>query len=244
MMWNMIKMAAALVMVLFSSCMPSPQGEVTEVYVMRHGETTWNRAKKFQGAYAFSELTPFGVKLAEDSAAGMAAAGIAFDRIYTSPLVRARQTAEIVSARCGPPPVDDARIAEMNLGIYQGTSSAPDSRVDDNIRAYFDHPEKYEPRGEGAESFEDVDRRVADFLEHELKPQEGRVRRILCVTHAFLMRALMRHLSGAPVSDFHHGAKAPNCCVHVLLLKNGRFTVKETGKVFYAPELAHKVGAF
>ena len=229
---------------LLSGCSWTPQTAETEIYFMRHGETTWNKARKLQGALPHPELTPFGVKLAEEAADGMRAQGISFDRVYASPLRRAWHTAEIVAAKCGTPPLADARIAEMNFGVYQGTSSAPEAYADDNIRAFFQAPEKYEPRGPGAESFDDVGARVAEFLEKELKPQEGRSRRILCVTHAFVLRALLRHLSGAPLADLYKGPKSPNCGVHVLRLKNGKFSVKETGRIFYDPALTQKLGAF
>ena len=79
-----------------------------EVYFLRHGETSWNRAKILQGSIPYTDLTRKGVRMAEETAKGMLAAGIRFDRIYTSPYLRARHTAEILAAGgVGPAPVEE-----------------------------------------------------------------------------------------------------------------------------------------
>ena len=49
-----------------------------EVYFLRHGETTWNRDKILQGSISHPDLTEKGVRMAEDTAKGMATAGISF----------------------------------------------------------------------------------------------------------------------------------------------------------------------
>ena len=63
------------------------------IYVMRHGETPWNKERRLQGRHG-ADLNEEGVLLAEITRDGMR--DIPFDICYTSPLVRARHTAEIV----------------------------------------------------------------------------------------------------------------------------------------------------
>ena len=92
-----------------------------EVHFLRHGETAWNRAKVLQGSIPYTELTARGVRMAEETARGMAAAGIRYDRIYASHLRRAYRTAEIVAKAQGMKPIVDARLREMGMGKYEGT---------------------------------------------------------------------------------------------------------------------------
>ena len=59
-----------------------------DIYLIRHGETDWNRMKKLQGTTDIP-LNAYGIELAEKTAEGLK--DIPFDRIYTSPLIRARR---------------------------------------------------------------------------------------------------------------------------------------------------------
>ena len=64
-----------------------------DIYLIRHGETDYNKKKRLQGVTDIP-LNAQGIALAEKTAAGLR--DISFDRIYTSPLIRARRTAEII----------------------------------------------------------------------------------------------------------------------------------------------------
>ena len=208
-----------------------------EVYFLRHGETTWNRAKVLQGSVAYTDLTRKGVRMAEDTAKGLLSAGVRFDRIYTSPYQRARHTAEIIAASgVGPAPVADVRIREMCFGRYEGIRYGRGEYPDDNMRRFFEEPERYVPSGVGAETFADVGARLHAFLKDEIQPLEGSVERVLCVTHSLVLKSLVREVAGASASDAAKKTLQRNCCVHVLECAGGRFSLKETGRVFYSPE--------
>ena len=214
-----------------------------EVYFLRHGETTWNRAHLLQGSISDTELTRKGVRMAEETARGMSAAGIRFGRIYTSPYLRARHTAAILAeGGVGPTPVADARLREMDLGWYEGMRYRKGTWPDDNLRRLFEEPENFEPQGESAETFQMVGARLRDFLEHEIPPLDGQVDRVLCVAHSMALRALVRELAGtnAPASALKSLQR--NCCVHVVRYADGRFTLQETGKIFYSPEKFDAMG--
>ena len=81
-----------------------------------------------------------------------------------------------------------------------------------------------------------VGARLRDFLEHEIPPLDGQVDRVLCVAHSMVLRALVRELAGtnAPASALKSLQR--NCCVHVVRYADGRFTLQETGKIFYSPD--------
>lgn len=211
--------------------------QALEVYFMRHGETTWNRAKMLQGSISYPDLTEKGVRMAEESAKGFGAAGIRFDRIYTSPLKRAFHTAEIVGAGSECKPVVDYRLREMCFGKYEGLRYEKGNYPDDNLRRFFEDPESYVPTGTGAESFDDVGVRLRSFLEKELLPLDGKVDRVLCVAHSLILKTLVRELAGSGASDAARKPIQRNCCVHILVCENGHFVLKETGRLFYDPSV-------
>ena len=228
-------LAVAGLCIAFAACAVRAWG--MEVYFLRHGETTWNRAKILQGAIPYTDLTRKGVRMAEETAKGMRAAGIRFDRIYTSPYQRARHTAELLAAGgVGPAPIEERRIREMCFGRYEGVRYGKGEYPDDNLRLFFEESERYVPDGDGAETLAEIGARVRSFLEEELRPLEGKSERILCVAHSLVLKALVREIAGANVPASAKKALQRNCCVHVLKCVDGRFTLEETGRVFYSPE--------
>ena len=88
-----------------------------KIYVLRHGETSWNRQRLLQGR-SDVELNENGRKLAKETAEGMA--DIPFDLVFTSPLKRAKETAEIVLNGRDIPIVEDERIIEISFGVNEG----------------------------------------------------------------------------------------------------------------------------
>lgn len=93
---------------------------MTEIYLIRHGETEWNAAGRFQGKLD-SPLTDAGARQARACGERLAALGIEFDTLIASPLGRTRQTVSIV-ASCGrfPDAQYDERLAEVSVGAWDG----------------------------------------------------------------------------------------------------------------------------
>ena len=203
-----------------------------EVYFLRHGETEWNREKRIQGSTEWTDLTDEGVRAAEAARDGMMAAGLRFDRLYTSPYRRALHTAQILGAGLGLEPVVDRRLRELSFGRYEGTEYGEGRFADDNIRACFKDPPRYVAR-DGAESFDDAAARVRDFIDSELAPLEGRCARVLAVAHGGVLRTVLRLADGMPLEDFWKG-RQPNCCAHVVELSGGRLSLKARASVFAA----------
>ncbi len=194
------------------------------VYFFRHGETMWNREKRIQGSTPHIDLTDNGVRLAEATRDGFAARGIRFDCAYTSPLRRAAHTAEIIAGDVCPIIADD-RLREMGFGKYEGTRIGDGLWADDNIRRMFTDTDNYVPPP-GAESLEAVAARIRDFLENEIAPLEGRCETVLAVSHGGAMRSLVRLIRHLPAADYWRG-RQPNCCVHVVNVENGEFSLEE-----------------
>jgi len=196
------------------------------VFFVRHGQTDWNAAHRIQGAIAEIDLNADGVRQAEAAAEGLARAGLSFDRVYASPFRRAMHTAEILCARVGGAPVPDGRIREISFGEYEGTPYLDGGFLDDNIRAAFESPPDYVPRG--GETFGQVMSRVRDFLDGELRPLEGACKSVLVVAHGGVLHAVATLVLGYDVSRFWEGRQR-NCCVHVVDLSDGRFEFVHRG---------------
>jgi len=93
---------------------------VTELLLVRHGETDWNADGRLQGQ-TDRPLNDFGRRQAQRLAGDLADEQL--DAIYASDLVRARETAEIVGGRLGLPVVLDADLREKDWGTWEGLTA-------------------------------------------------------------------------------------------------------------------------
>jgi len=123
-----------------------------QLLVIRHGETEWSRAARHTGR---SDI-PLNDKGREEArGAARTLDGWNITRAYTSPLGRARETAELVAPVCG---VDvDPDLVEWDYGIYEGRTTL-EIRDEEPAWSVFTHPMK------GGESIADVGGRVDRFL--------------------------------------------------------------------------------
>jgi broad specificity phosphatase PhoE len=90
---------------------------MTKLLFVRHGETDWNASGRLQG-HTDRPLNDYGRRQARELADRLADDGVA--AIYSSDLVRAKETAEIVGGRLGLPVVTDPDLRERNWGNWEG----------------------------------------------------------------------------------------------------------------------------
>ena len=88
-----------------------------KLYMMRHGETSWNKIRRIQGQSDI-DLNEAGREAARLTSKALK--DFRFDAAYTSPLSRARETGEIVLAGRDIPLIEDERLKEANFGPYEG----------------------------------------------------------------------------------------------------------------------------
>ncbi|MCI7036577.1 MAG: histidine phosphatase family protein [Spirochaetia bacterium] len=210
------------------------------IYVTRHGETEWNTYWKLQGR-SNTVLNEKGREQACLTHNGFVGAGISFDRIYSSPLKRAVETAVLMTEKSESEIIKDDRLIEFSFGKAEGKT--PDERNEDpelkDFHFFFDEPEKYVAL-EGAESFESVLKRTAAFWEDEIKPLEKTgIQNILVVTHGGTMQSLLLHIDGRSLKDYWK-TKMANCTINKIVLENGCFRLEYTGKVFYREDKSKK----
>ncbi|MBO5629806.1 MAG: histidine phosphatase family protein, partial [Aeriscardovia sp.] len=89
-------------------------------YFIRHGETVWNVENKICGATDI-ELTAKGHEQAIETGKKILSEGIKADKILSSPLVRASETARHISEITGIPMEIEPRLKEQNFGIWEST---------------------------------------------------------------------------------------------------------------------------
>lgn len=208
------------------------------VYLLRHGETAANKEGRIQGRIDIP-LNDYGIELAEVTRDGIQKEGIRFDKIYSSPLIRAVQTATIVRGDREPHQIIlDDRIMEMAFGkgeslFIKDIKEKPEHA---NLKNCFSAPSKYIAK-DGAESYEEILARAKDFLENEIKPLEGSCENVLVVCHGAMIRALLLSVNGWDI-DRYWEIHQPNCCMNLLTLQEGQFEIAYKEKIYYEGNVA------
>lgn len=217
------------------------------IYVIRHGETEANKEGRLQG-WTDIPLNAKGIELAEETGRGMK--GIHFDRCYSSPLIRARQTAELVLKESGNPDVPivtDERLKEIHMGVWEGKPfrTGPEQTIMPEAKQFLSDPFSF-PGFPGGENAQDVCGRTQEFLK-ELVEEAGRKEAegkdcgkenetVLIAIHGFAMRAMLNFLYEDP-SDFWQQHVPFNCEVNILETSGDKLQIVEKNKVYYDPAL-------
>lgn len=183
------------------------------IYVIRHGQTALNSAHALQGR-SDAPLNETGEAQARGAGRVLAERGIVFSHVFSSPLQRALQTAELVAP--GVPVRVDERLIEMDYGPYEGTDL---NDLPPEILTFFSDF-VHNPAPEGMEQLASVVARTGAFVE-ELKGLSGDV---LISTHAIAMKGILEYLTpescGAWWSRY-----LGNCAVHAIAVDGGHLGV-------------------
>jgi probable phosphoglycerate mutase len=180
---------------------------MTEILLIRHGETLWNQQGRMQGQND-SPLTPTGLEQARKLARRLK--DVAFTALYSSDLGRAHQTARCIADATGHDIIADQGLRERSFGIFEGLTNA-EIRVrhpgDYAIFARRD-AEYVVPGGESASAFR---RRVVQTLEAIAARHGGET--ITVVSHGLVLDALYRTASGMSY-EVQRGFPLLNCSVN------------------------------
>ena len=168
------------------------------LYIMRHGRTDWNDRHKLQGRTDIP-LNEEGRRMAE--AAGEEYRDIPLDLCFCSPLVRARETAEIVLRGRDIPIRTDDRLREMSFGSYEGTENSF-SIPDCPVNVIFRKPEAYTESVSGAETFDELFARTGEFLREVIDPLMEQGKNVLIVGHGAMNLSIISQVRGLPIADF------------------------------------------
>lgn len=200
-------------------------------YLIRHGETDLNKQKRLQGQSDIP-LNEYGRHLA--GITGQALYNVDFDCIFTSPLIRAVETARIIAGNRKCDVITDKRIQEISFGEYEGLcyGSQAYNIPDLSFNNFFDAPEMYitPPKGEG---FEDVIARTGEFWRELITDPEYENKTVLISTHGCALKALLANIYQTEIKDFWGGGVHKNCAVTLVQAVSGEVKVIEEGRIFY-----------
>lgn len=184
------------------SCAAVPPPPRSRVYLARHGQTAYNAEGRFQGQQAIP-LDDVGRAQAAELAER--AAGYGFRALWCSPLLRARETADVVAASIGLEPVEDVRLMETDAGDWTDRSfaeviaEAPEAfAAFAAAEASFAFP--------GGESFAQQELRVSAAL---AEVEAGELP-ALVVCHGMVIRAALAVRSGELLE---HVKRVPNAAL-------------------------------
>ena len=157
----------------------------TRFYLIRHGETDWNKAGRYQGCTNI-QLNEEGLEQAR--LLGERFKYLPLDVVYVSPLDRAVATAEPVAASHGLTPIKDEHFKEINFGEWEGHTIEELTEI--HGRAYtdffkdpFDHPVP----GEG--SFQNaMDRAIEGF---NILAERHKGQNVAIISHGGLLRVML-----------------------------------------------------
>ena len=181
------------------------------IYIIRHGQTELNSRQVLQGRSDYA-LNENGIAQARKAAALLE--GVSFAAVYTSQLIRARQTAELIAP--GIAPVIDSRLIEMDYGPYEGTDL---KHLPSEVLTFFSDFVR-NPAPPGMEPLDAVVRRAGAFVEERCRTEDN----ILISTHAITMKGILEYLTPASRGAYW-STYIGNCAIYTTAYENGQFTV-------------------
>lgn len=186
------------------------------LYIVRHGQTSKNKKMLLQGR-SDQPLNEAGEEQARCAAGMFRERGIIFDHVYSSPLIRAVKTAEIIAGRSTTVITDD-RLIEMDYGPYEGmdlTDPAPEV-----IEFFKDFAGT--PAPEGMEQLAEVVARTGGFADEII--EEARSGNVLIATHAIAMKGILEYLT--PESGGAYWSKyIGNCEVYAVCAEKDGYDI-------------------
>ena len=203
-----------------------------KMYIIRHGQTPWNARKCLQGR-SDVDLNENGIYLAELT--GKALRDVTFDMAFTSPLIRAKHTAQCILAGRKVPIIEDERLIEISFGIYEGCCYAEENRQVPQqwIENFFHAPQDY-VAAPGGESLDDVEKRTRNFMEDICSRKELQDKTFLVSTHGCALRGLLNSIRESNREDYWHGGVSKNCAVSIVTCNRGEKPVLvEENHIYY-----------
>lgn len=190
---------------------------MTTLILARHGETDWNRDNRFQG-HADPPLNELGRRQSAELAEALV--GEAIERVYTSPLRRAAETAEIVARRLGVEAEPVEALREIDVGAWSGLTR---SEVAERFPEAYARWVERAPYGfEDGETYDELAARVLPAVRGLAARHAGAT--ILVVTHGGPSRVLQAHAAGVDYAEARRRETVlPNCAVCRFAVEDGDF---------------------
>ena len=171
---------------------------MTEIIIIRHGETEWNKTGRFQG---HSDVPLSAEGRAQAAALGQNLALDHVDAIYASDLTRAMETAAPLAKRFGFEVISDPLLRELNFGAWEGRSFSDVNAENPNAMKQFYNDPEYADIPD-SEPFPDFQKRVAGRVREIAELHRGK--RIVIVSHGASIRILLADILAMPIRSIWH----------------------------------------
>lgn len=193
---------------------------MTKVYLIRHGETEWNKIGRFQGQ-SDVPLSELGVLQAETMARNSVFENI--DRIYASDLSRAVGTAKPLAEKFNLDIETHKEFREIHFGEWEG------QYFEHILKTYPEEMNKFYTEPEtiaipGSETFIDFEKRATDKLNEVVELNKGKT--IAIVTHGATIRVILASMLSMPLNAIWRIAQF-NTAVNMIRYERGGFPVLE-----------------
>ena len=160
-----------------------------KLYFVRHGESVANLIGEFSNIDSVHPLTERGIEQAHILAGRLALHEEI--QIYTSPILRAVQTAEILADNLRAPIHQVEALREWSVGVYEGTNDPAGWALHRKVQEdWFEH-KQYRSKMPGGESFLDIQERFIPFIESLIQGNSHRQKNIILVAHGGLFQAVL-----------------------------------------------------
>lgn len=169
---------------------------MTEFWLIRHGQTNWNLEGRWQGQASYAPPLNETGRAQAEAAAAQLLDGQRFGAIYSSDLLRARETAEIIAARLGLRVRLEPRLREVNLGIWEGLMGMD---IAQRYPAELAERERnpVHARPPGGETLAEVAKRVWAAADEAALAQAGA--RLVIVAHGLSLATLICRARNMPL---------------------------------------------
>jgi len=202
--------------------------QMCTIYIVRHGQTDWNVSKTSQGQIDIP-LNKVGESQAIDLEEQLK--HIDFDAFFSSDLIRAKRTAEILNRERNLAFQTTAALRERNFGTYQGKPiDDAHRRLYQLLEDYKEHPHIIESR---VETNEQLVSRALTFIREISVGYEGKT--VLLVSHGGLMRTLLVHLGFCLSRQIPYIGAIKNTAYIKLISDGSEISVKETFGIAILP---------
>jgi len=193
----------------------------TRVFLIRHGETDWNRMHRFQGRINIP-LNQEGKNQAH--ALALALKDKSLTAIYSSPLIRAMETARFIKVfHPSTPLFDEEGLIEMDLGEFDGMEAGNwAAQYQEFFKTWRTTPGCL--KMPGGESLQEVQSRAIGTLERLTKFHSSGSTLLLC-SHNFVNRALLCHVLGLPLDRFRE-VEQDTAALNILYVQEHRLLVE------------------
>src|SRR3989344_4937926 len=173
---------------------------MSKLILLRHLKSQWNLENRFTG-WTDVPLSKEGAENAKETADKLA--GIAIDKVYTSPLIRNRETTRLILENLGKkdiPIIIDKALDERNYGKLQGLNKDEVKKQygEEQVQLWRRSWDQAPPEGE---SLEDVYGRAVSFFKESIEKDLGSEKNILVVASHNSLRALVKYIEKIPNSD-------------------------------------------